>query len=216
MMKDDLAILIKFLQENPQGDLYELFFDRLYRAGISTIRQPDLYPSMDKNPFTYGPDGEILTCGITYFTPEQFQFELVQVASTNSIRTALPNARATRAMTPRYSLVVPFYNEAGNILPLIESAVVVLDSIGHDYEILLVNDGSTDATADEIAACLVRWPRCRALHQPCNLGQATALLDGLRAAHGEIILTMDGDGQNDPRDFPLLLAPVEAGTLDVA
>lgn len=119
-------------------------------------------------------------------------------------------------MTPRYSLVVLFYNEAGNILPLIESAVAVLNSVGHDYEIVLLNDGSTDTTADEIATCLARWPRCRALHQPRNLGQATALLDGLRATRGEIILTMDGDGQNDPRDFPLLLAPVEAGTLDVA
>lgn len=119
-------------------------------------------------------------------------------------------------MTPRYSLVVLFYNEAGNILPLIESAVAVLNSVGHDYEIVLLNDGSTDTTADEIATCLARWPRCRALHQPRNLGQATALLDGLHATRGEIILTMDGDGQNDPRDFPLLLAPVEAGTLDVA
>jgi len=119
-------------------------------------------------------------------------------------------------MTPHYSLVVPFYNEGGNILPLMESAVMVLNSIGQDYEILLVNDGSTDSTGDEIAACLARWPRCRALHQPRNLGQATALLDGLRAAQGEIILTMDGDGQNDPGDFPLLIAPVEAGTLDVA
>ena len=118
--------------------------------------------------------------------------------------------------TPHYSLVVPFYNEAGNILPLIGSAVEVLDALGRDYEIILVNDGSTDTTAAEISACLARWPRCRALHQPRNLGQATALLDGLRTARGEIILVMDGDGQNDPRDFPLLLAPVEAGTLDVA
>ena len=117
---------------------------------------------------------------------------------------------------PRYSLVVPFYNEAGNILPLTVSAVEVLDSIHHDYEIILVNDGSTDATAAEIAACLARWPQCHALHQPRNLGQATALLDGLRLARGEFILAMDGDGQNDPHDFPLLLAPVEAGTLDVA
>ena len=119
-------------------------------------------------------------------------------------------------MTPRYSLVVPFYNEAGNILPVIADAIAVLDTLPGDYEIILVNDGSTDATAEEIAACLARWPRCRALHQPRNLGQATALLDGLRAARGPIILAMDGDGQNDPRDFPLLLAPVEAGTLDVA
>jgi dolichol-phosphate mannosyltransferase len=118
--------------------------------------------------------------------------------------------------TPRYSLVVPFYNEAGNILPLIGTSVEVLDSLGADYELILVNDGSTDATAEEISACIARWPRCRALHQPRNLGQATALLDGLRSARGEILLAMDGDGQNDPRDFPLLLAPIEAGTLDVA
>jgi glycosyltransferase involved in cell wall biosynthesis len=112
--------------------------------------------------------------------------------------------------------VVPFYNEAGNILPLTASAVTVLDSLGRDYEVILVNDGSTDATAEEIAACIARWPQCHALHQPRNLGQATALLDGLRSARGTIILAMDGDGQNDPRDFPLLIAPVEAGTLDVA
>jgi len=117
---------------------------------------------------------------------------------------------------PRYSLVVPFYNEAGNISPLIAAAVEVLDTLLRDYEIILVNDGSTDATAAEISACIARWPQCRALHQPRNLGQATALLDGLRSARGEILLAMDGDGQNDPRDFPLLLAPVEAGTLDVA
>ena len=121
-------------------------------------------------------------------------------------------------MTPtlRYSLVVPFYNEAGNIVPLIATAVAVLDTLRHNYEIILVNDGSTDATDAEISACITRWPQCRALHQPRNLGQATALLDGLRSARGEILLAMDGDGQNDPRDFPLLLAPVEAGTLDVA
>ncbi|MSU67510.1 MAG: glycosyl transferase family 2 [Opitutia bacterium] len=118
--------------------------------------------------------------------------------------------------TPRYSLVVPFYNEAGNISPLIATAVEVLDTLPYNYEIILVNDGSTDATAVEISACITQWPQCRALHQPRNLGQATALLDGLRSARGEILLAMDGDGQNDPRDFPLLLAPVEAGTLDVA
>lgn len=117
---------------------------------------------------------------------------------------------------PHYSLVVPFYNEAGNILPLIGDAVEVLSALDHNFEIILVNDGSTDATATEINVCVARWPQCRALHQPRNLGQATALLDGLRSAQGEIILTMDGDGQNDPRDFPLLLAPVESGALDVA
>jgi glycosyltransferase involved in cell wall biosynthesis len=74
--------------------------------------------------------------------------------------------------TPRYSLVIPFYNEAGNILPVVGDAVVVLASLSAPYEIILVNDGSTDATAQEIATCIARWPQCRALHQPRNLGQA--------------------------------------------
>ncbi len=119
-------------------------------------------------------------------------------------------------MTPRLSLVVPVYNEAGNITPLLNSAVEVLRSLSCDYEIIVVNDGSSDSTAAEIDAAMKRWPQLRAIHHPKNLGQAAALLDGLRDARGEFILTMDGDGQNDPRDFPLLLAPVDAGSLDLA
>lgn len=119
-------------------------------------------------------------------------------------------------MTPQCSLVVPLYNEAGNVLPLLSSAVDVLARLAKPFEIVLVNDGSTDTTSDDIAAASARWPEVRALHHPRNLGQAAALLDGLRAARGGLILTMDGDGQNDPLDFPKLLAPVEAGELDLA
>ena len=119
-------------------------------------------------------------------------------------------------MTPRYSLVVPVYNEAGNLTPLLSTAVGVLAPLDGGSEIILVNDGSTDGTAAEIAAAIARWPGCRVLTHARNLGQGVALLAGLQAAGGKIILTMDGDGQNDPRDFPLLLAPVEAGTLDLA
>lgn len=118
--------------------------------------------------------------------------------------------------TPRYSLVVPVYNEAGNILPLIEAAVAVLRPLAGGAEAILVDDGSTDATPDEIRRALARWPDLRAITLPRNLGQATALLTGLREARGAFILTMDGDGQNDPRDFPTLLAPVERGDLDLA
>jgi len=119
-------------------------------------------------------------------------------------------------MKPRYSLVVPVYNEAGNIAPLLSAAVDVLKTFSGESEIIVVNDGSSDSTATEIAAAEKRWPHIRSLHHSQNLGQATALLNGLRDARGEIILTMDGDGQNDPRDFPLLLTPVESGTLDLA
>ncbi len=117
---------------------------------------------------------------------------------------------------PVLSLVIPLYNEAGNILPLVESAVAVFTTLGREFEIILVNDGSTDGTAAEIAAAAVRWPQCRELRLPRNSGQAAALLAGLRAARGEFIVMMDGDGQNDPRDIPSLLALVEGGSVDLA
>lgn len=119
-------------------------------------------------------------------------------------------------MTPRYSLVIPFYNEAGNILPVVGDSVAVLTTLGAEFQVIMVDDGSTDATAAELAECTRRWPQCVALSFTSNRGQAAALLAGLQSATGAIILAMDGDGQNDPRDFPLLLAPVEAGTLDLA
>lgn len=119
-------------------------------------------------------------------------------------------------MNPRHSLVVPVFNEAGNLAPLLASAVEVFSALGAPFEIVLVDDGSTDATAAEIAAARARWPQVRALAHARNLGQAASLLDGLREAKGELLFTMDGDGQNDPCDFPDLLAPVAAGRLDLA
>jgi dolichol-phosphate mannosyltransferase len=117
---------------------------------------------------------------------------------------------------PQLSLVVPVYNEAGNILPLAASAVEVLRAMGRPFEIIFVNDGSTDSTAAEIADAHARWPACVELAMPQNSGQAVALLTGLKAARGEYLLMMDGDGQNDPRDYPALLALVESGQVDLA
>jgi glycosyltransferase involved in cell wall biosynthesis len=117
---------------------------------------------------------------------------------------------------PHLSLVVPVYNEAGNILPLVESSAAVLRGLGHPFEIILVNDGSTDRTAAEIAEAHARWPECVELPMAQNSGQALALLKGLNAARGEFLLMMDGDGQNDPRDFPALLELVESGRVDLA
>jgi dolichol-phosphate mannosyltransferase len=117
---------------------------------------------------------------------------------------------------PQLSVVVPVYNEAGNILPLAHATVEVLESLGRSFEIIFVNDGSTDGTAAEIAEASRRWPQCRELPMPQNSGQAVALHKGLREARGRLIVTMDGDGQNDPRDIPALLALVESGKIDVA
>ena len=121
---------------------------------------------------------------------------------------------STRA--PQLSLVVPVYNEAGNILPLVSSTVQTLDAMGRPYEVILVNDGSTDGTAAEIAEASKQWPAVRELRMEKNSGQAIALLTGLRAARGDYLLMMDGDGQNDPRDYPALLELVESGQVDLA
>lgn len=117
---------------------------------------------------------------------------------------------------PRYSLVIPAYNEAGNLLPLLTSASAVLSTLPAPHEIIVVDDGSSDATPRELAAASSRCPELRVLTHPRNRGQAAALLAGLHATRGALILTLDGDGQNDPRDFPSLLAAVESGQLDVA
>ncbi|MSU72910.1 MAG: glycosyltransferase family 2 protein [Opitutus sp.] len=119
-------------------------------------------------------------------------------------------------MTPSLSLVIPVYNEAGNLTPLLTTAVEVLTALGRTFEIILVNDGSTDETGAEIAAALARWPQCGEIRLPERRGQAAALLIGLRAARGALIATMDGDGQNDPRDLPTLLAMLESNGLDLA
>src|SRR5215204_6599410 len=98
--------------------------------------------------------------------------------------------------SPQLSLVVPVYNEAGNILPLVSKSVEVLRAMERSFEIILVNDGSTDSTAEEIADAHARWPECVELRLPKNAGQNVALLTGLCAAKGEYLLMMDGDGQN--------------------
>jgi dolichol-phosphate mannosyltransferase len=112
--------------------------------------------------------------------------------------------------------VIPVYNEAENIAPVAGDAVEVLRALGRAFEVILVNDVSTDATAEEIARAHARWPECNELRLAKHGGQAVALLTGLKAARAPLIATMDGDGQNDPHDLPALLALVESGKCDFA
>lgn len=112
---------------------------------------------------------------------------------------------------PYFSLVIPIYNEQGNITPLHEELVGVLKEMEKSYEIIYVNDGSTDESFDELRklsdAVIINLNR--------NYGQATAFDAGFRHAHGRYIITMDGDGQNDPRDIPLLVEKMYEDNLDV-
>jgi dolichol-phosphate mannosyltransferase len=101
------------------------------------------------------------------------------------------------------SIVIPVKNEAGNIAPLVAETVAALDGLA-DYEIVYVDDGSTDATVSEIRDLQVSLPRLRLVRHSAACGQSAAIRSGVKAAHGRWIATLDGDGQNDPADIPAL------------
>ena len=108
------------------------------------------------------------------------------------------------------SIVVPVRNEAGNIVPLIEEISAALNGRS-DYEIIYVNDGSIDATAERLAEAMKRWPNLRQLRHAASSGQSAAVRSGVRAARGAIVATLDGDGQNNPAFLPDLIGAVERG-----
>jgi glycosyltransferase involved in cell wall biosynthesis len=108
------------------------------------------------------------------------------------------------------SIVVPVRNEAENIAPLIEEISAALDG-RWAYEIIYVNDGSTDATAERLASAMQQRANLRQLRHATSTGQSAAVRSGVRAARGTIVATLDGDGQNDPAFLPDLIAALEQG-----
>lgn len=111
------------------------------------------------------------------------------------------------------SLVIPVRNEAENIAPLIAEIRAALDG-RCDYEVIYVDDGSSDATAQCLANARRDFSRLRILRHSSGCGQSTALLTGVRASHSAWIATLDGDGQNDPADIHMLLAARDATGCD--
>jgi glycosyltransferase involved in cell wall biosynthesis len=113
--------------------------------------------------------------------------------------------------TPSISVVVPLFNEAESIEPLYESLVRVLAGMYVSYEILFVDDGSEDETFAIASAIAARDPHLRIIKLRKNFGQTPAFSAGIDHARGEIIITMDGDLQNDPADIPKLLNKLDEG-----
>jgi dolichol-phosphate mannosyltransferase len=107
-------------------------------------------------------------------------------------------------VTPELSLVVPVHNEGRNVGPLLEEIRAALDD-QLQYELIVVDDGSEDGTCERLEALTSDFSRLRVLRHPRRAGQSAALLDGVLAARGPWVVTLDGDGQNDPCDIRLLL-----------
>ncbi len=109
------------------------------------------------------------------------------------------------------SVVIPVFDEEENAAPLVRDIAAVVRKMGLRYEIILVDDGSTDRTVEVLRALLPEVPELVIVALRRNFGQTAALQAGLERSCGEIILTMDGDRQNDPRDIPKMLERLEAG-----
>ncbi len=110
----------------------------------------------------------------------------------------------------RLSVVVPVKNEAGNVAPLIAEIEAACAPLGA-FEIIYVNDGSTDDTPRILADLAKSKPHLRVLEHKSSCGQSAAVRSGARAATAPIIVTIDGDGQNDPAYIPALVAALDAG-----
>jgi glycosyltransferase involved in cell wall biosynthesis len=109
------------------------------------------------------------------------------------------------------SIVIPLFNEEENVKPLIAEIQAAVDPLSKRYEIVLVDDGSQDSTFQILAQMYGIEPHLRVIRLKRNFGQTAALAAGLTHARGEIIIMMDGDGQNDPADIPPLLQTLEQG-----
>ncbi|MBS0469496.1 MAG: glycosyltransferase family 2 protein [Proteobacteria bacterium] len=111
-------------------------------------------------------------------------------------------------MAVALSVVVPVKDEAGNVAPLAREIAAAVS--GEEAEIIFIDDGSTDGTAAALMALKSEIPSLRVLQHGKNLGQSRGIRTGVRAARSDLIVTLDGDGQNDPADIPKLLALLRA------
>ena len=109
------------------------------------------------------------------------------------------------------SIVIPVYNEQDNVFPLHERVSAALEQIGQEYEVIIVNDGSSDQTEANLKLIAARDSHFKVINFRRNYGQTAAVMAGIDFATGDIIVGLDGDLQNDPADIPKLLAKLDEG-----
>jgi len=114
-------------------------------------------------------------------------------------------------MNPQLSIILPIYNEEESLPHLLEELVPALEAIGRTFEIICVDDGSSDNSFEQLKQLRAQDERVRVVRFRRNFGQTAAFAAGFDRARGEIIITMDADLQNDPADIPDLLAKIDEG-----
>ncbi len=144
--------------------------------------------------------------------PGSHQFNIDNQAIKNDKDGFNPNSPAMVCTNPYISVVIPIFNEADNIRPLTTNILETVISMPWSWELIYIDDGSTDGSSHEIQCVTRRDTRIRYLCKTINRGQSYAFREGFRMARGKLIVTMDGDMQNDPNDIPMLLNMVEDET----
>ena len=124
-------------------------------------------------------------------------------------------AQAADGGVPEISVLVPVYDEEGSVGELAARLVAVLDAAGRSFEVLFVDDGSTDATARRVREAHAADPRVKLVRLRRNFGKAAALCAGLDHSRGALLVTLDGDLQDDPEEIPRFLQRLEEGDLDL-
>ena len=115
-------------------------------------------------------------------------------------------------MTPEISVVIPLYNEAPNLTELYSELTTALEGLNRTFELVLVDDGSTDETYPILSKLHIQDPRVCVVRLRRNFGQTAAFAAGFSRSRGRLIVTCDGDLQNDPGDIPALIAELEQGS----
>lgn len=127
----------------------------------------------------------------------------------------VPESSPAEAVAPRFSVVAPMLNEAENVEPLAREIAAACAGL-EPFEVIFVNDGSTDVTAERIAALRAEFSWLREVRHARPSGQSAALRSGVLAARAPLICTIDGDGQNPPAEIPRLLAPlIDGGAVEL-
>ncbi|HHF7345868.1 TPA: glycosyltransferase family 2 protein [Legionella feeleii] len=113
------------------------------------------------------------------------------------------------SMQVALSIIIPVYNEVDNVEPLYEEIVATLSATDFPYEVIFVDDGSKDGTVEKLYSLSQRYSNFRVVYHKRNFGQSAAFLSGAKAARYALLVTLDGDGQNDPADIPRLVEQVQ-------
>ena len=109
------------------------------------------------------------------------------------------------------SIVIPFLNEEPNLIPLCEELKAAMDPLQNEYEILFIDDGSTDGGVELLQGHRAQMPQIKVVSFRRNFGQTAAMVAGLDYAEGDIVVTLDADRQNDPADIPKMIEKIEEG-----